>query len=140
MKDSTTISTKQEKLIAFLVTEPTIEKACEKAGITPVTYWRWTKENEFKREYRKARRTILENAVARLQGLTLDAVDCLARNLNSEIPSIEIRAASMILDLAVKGVEMLDLEERLDIVERVQQNREQTYERIKKQDKQAGSE
>lgn len=140
MKDSRTITAKQEQLIANLVAEPTVEKACEKTGISPVTYWRWSKQKEFKREYRKARRTIWENTVARLQGLALAAVDCLARNLNSENPGVEIRAASMILDLSAKGLEILDLEERLEILEKVQEDREQTYERIKKQNKQAGSE
>lgn len=137
MKDPDKITPKQEQLIASLVVEPTVEKACAKVGISPVSYWRWSQQKGFKREYRKARRTILENTVTRLQGLTIDAVDCLARNLNSENPSVEIRAASMILDLSVKGLEMLDLEERVEILEWVQGNREQTYERIKGQDKKA---
>jgi len=135
MKESNKISPRQEKLIASPVTEPTVEKACEKAGISPVTYWRWTQQPGFRAEYRKARRTIFENTVARLQGLTQAAVDCLERNLNCENAGAELRAASIILDLSAKGLEILDLENRIATLELVQRDREKAYERVKKQSK-----
>jgi hypothetical protein len=129
------ISTKQEKLIACLVTEPTIEKACEKAGVTTVTYWRWAQQEAFKKEYRRARRTIFENTVARLQSLTHEAVDCLERNLHCENASVEIRAASIVLDLSARGIETLDLEGRIEMLEELQRDKEKAYERIEKQGK-----
>lgn len=135
MKDSMKISTKQEKLIACLVTEPTIDKACEKAGITTVTYWRWAQQDAFMKEYRKARRTIFENTIARLQSLTHEAVECLERNLHCENASAEIRAASIVLDLSARGIETLDLEERIGMLELLQKNKEKAYERIKNQSK-----
>jgi len=135
MQDSRTISAKQEKVIAYLVVEPTIEKACEKAGINPATYWRWTQQEAFLKEYRKARRTIFENTVARLQSLTHEAVECLERNLHCENASVEIRAASIVLDLAARGIETLDLEGRIEMLELLQKDQDKAYERIKGQSK-----
>jgi hypothetical protein len=111
------LTAKQEKLIGCLLTERTIEQACEKAGVAVVTYWRWMQQVSFARAYRKARIHILEGIVAQLQGLTVAAVDTLERNLNCENPTVEIRAASIILDHAAKGVEALDLEQRLQTIE-----------------------
>ena len=135
MKDSGEISAKQEKLIANLVTERTIEKACERSGVSPVTFWRWSKNIQFQKEYRKARRLVFENAVAKLQSLTLAAVECLEKNLASENPSVELRAASIILDMSAKGIETFDLSERLESLEWMQKDKEKIYERIKSQDK-----
>ncbi len=135
MKDFNEISAKQEKLIANLVTERTIEKACERSGVSTVTFWRWSKTTAFQKEYRKARRLVFENAVAKLQSLTLAAVECLEKNLASENPSVELRAASIILDMSAKGIETFDLVDRLETLEWVQKDKEKIYERIKKQDK-----
>ena len=119
MKGFQKLSTKQEKLIACLIVEPTIEKACLKAGVTTVTYWRWNRLEEFKHEYRAARRTILENTISRLQVLTNKAVDCLERNLSCEAPGSEIRAAQIVLELSMKGLEILDIENRIEWLENV---------------------
>jgi hypothetical protein len=135
MKESGAISAKQEKLIAHLVTERTIDKACERSGVSTVTFWRWSKNTEFQKEYRKARRVVFENAVAKLQSLMLAAVECLEKNLSSENPTVELRAASIILDMSAKGIETFDLTERLESLEWMQKDKEKIYERIKSQDK-----
>lgn len=111
------LTAKQEKLIGYLLSERTIDQACGKAGVGVATYGRWLRQEAFVRAYRKARRDILEGVVSRLQGLTVAAVDALERNLNCENPAVEIRSASMILEQAVKGVEMLDLEARIETLE-----------------------
>ncbi len=113
------ISTKQQKLIALLLTEKTIEEACYKADINPTTYWRWMQNQNFLNEYRKTRRGILENTVARLQSLTLSAIDTLEKNLNCENPTVEIRAAQTIIGLSLRGLEMLDVENRIETMETI---------------------
>lgn len=111
------LTPKQEKLIGCLLTERTIEQACEKANVAIVTHWRWMQQGSFVRAYRKARVDILEVIVAQLQRLTTAAVDTLERNLHCGNPSVEIRAASIILEQAAKGVETLDLEQRIQTIE-----------------------
>jgi hypothetical protein len=117
MKGSGEISAKQQKLIALLLTERTIDAACQKAKVAPTTYWRWMRERRFLVAYRAARRGILENTVAKLQSIVFAAVDTLERNLNCENPAVEIRAAAIILEQSIKGLEMLDIEARLETLE-----------------------
>ena len=117
MKGIRDISPRQEKLIAFLLTERTVDGACRRANVAVTTYWRWMKDKRFLVEYRNARVRILENAVARLQGITISAIDTLERNLNCENPSVETRTASVILEQAIKGLEILALEDRLESLE-----------------------
>lgn len=117
MQSSDRISPKQARLIGLLLTERTAEDACRKANVSVTTYWRWMRETDFQIAYRDTRKDILENTVAKLQGIAFAAVDTLERNLNCENPSAEIRAASIILEQAAKGVEVLDLAVRLEFLE-----------------------
>jgi hypothetical protein len=112
------ISNKQEKLIALLLTEKTIDEACRKAGVNVTTYWRWMQEQSFLEQYRKVRRGILENTVAKLQSVTHQAIETLERNLTCENPAAEIRSAQIILEQSIKGLETLDIENRLEMMER----------------------
>lgn len=111
------ISTKQEKLIGLLLTEKTIDEACKKAGINATTYWRWMQDQNFLKQYRRARRGILENTVAKLQSVTYQAIETLERNLTCENPGSEIRSAQIILEQSIKGLEILDVEKRLEMLE-----------------------
>jgi hypothetical protein len=117
MKRLSSISQKQEKLIAHLLTDRTIDGACRNANVAVTTYWRWMKDERFLAEYRRARRDILESTVARLQSITVNAIDTLERNLNCENPSVETRTASVILEQAIKGLETLDIENRIETLE-----------------------
>lgn len=117
MKRSGEISPKQQKLIALLLTERTIDVACQKANVAPTTYWRWMREQQFLFAYRAARRGIFENTVAKLQSIVFAAVDTLERNLNCENPAVEIRAAAIVLEQSLKGLEILDVEARLETLE-----------------------
>lgn len=111
------ISTKQEKLIVLLLTEKTIDEACKKAGVNATTYWRWMQDQNFLRAYRYTRRGILENTVAKLQSVTHQAIETLERNLNCENPGAEIRSAQIILEQSIKGLETLDVENRIETLE-----------------------
>jgi hypothetical protein len=124
MQNSTKISVKQEKLIALLLTERTIEDACAKAKVNVSTYWRWMQNATFMYEYRRVRRGILENTIARLQGCTHLAIETLERNLTCENPGAEIRAAQIILEQSIRGLEILDLENRLEVLESIFANEE----------------
>lgn len=111
------ISAKHEKLIACLLTEKTIDEACRKANVAVTTYWRWMQDEGFLKQYRQTRRGILENTIAKLQSITFQAIDTLERNLNCENPATEIRAAQIIIEQSIKGLEMLGVEERIESLE-----------------------
>jgi hypothetical protein len=108
---------REEVALAALLTEPTIATAAGKAGISESTLLRWLADPDFKARYRDARWQVVEHAVSRLQQATSEAVDTLQRNLSCGVPATEISAAKAVLDFAVKGVELVDLAERIEHLE-----------------------
>jgi len=123
-------SRQAEAAITALLACPTIEAAAERAGIAPVTLRRWLAEDEFRRRYRAARRQVVEHAVSSLQQATGPAVETLVEVAgNIAAPSAaRVSAAKTILELAIKGIELVDLAERIEALE---QAAEATAEREK---------
>ena len=111
------LTRKQEQAIAALLSTPTLKDAAQASGVSEVSLWRWMQLPEFQAQYRTARRQIVERAVSELQAATGEAVETLKRNLHCEQASVEIRAAQIILEQAVKGVELIDLQERVEALE-----------------------
>jgi hypothetical protein len=111
------LSRKWEQAIAALLTSATIEEAAEKAKVGVTTLRRWLSEPAFRNAYRRARTDVLERTVATLLRLSTSAVVALARNLTCGKPACEIRAALGILEQATRGVELLDLAERVQLLE-----------------------
>jgi len=103
--------------IAALLAEPTVEAAAKRAGISESTLLRWLQDAAFSAEYRAARRAVVEGAIGRLQQTATQAVDALARNLRCGIPAVEVGAAKAVLDQAMRGLELLDLAERVAALE-----------------------
>jgi hypothetical protein len=95
--------------------------AAEKAGIGLTTLYRWLREPGFRAAYQRARQQLLERTVGRLLSVCSKVVDALEANLASSNPAARNRAAAVILANAVKGVETLDLAERLASLEQLAQ-------------------
>ena len=108
---------KEDAALAALLSQPTIAEAATKSGIGEATIHRWLTDPAFKARYRDARRQVVEHAVSGLQQAASDAVAALSRNLHCGIPASEIAAAKAVLDFAVKGVELVDLAERVEQLE-----------------------
>lgn len=117
IEDATATERKQDKAILALLTEPTVEAAARSVDIAPATIWRWTQQPEFRARLREARRAVVEGAIGRLQHVATEAVDALQRNLTCGTPSVEVRAATAILDQAIKAVELFDMVERVEQLE-----------------------
>jgi hypothetical protein len=67
---------------------------------------------------------VVERAVAELQAACGEAVETLKRNLTCENPAVEIRAAQIILEQGIKGVELMDLQERVERLEAMLETQE----------------
>jgi hypothetical protein len=113
-------SRREDAAIAALLACSTIDAAAEQAGIAGSTLRGWLTDSDFERRYRDARRQVVEHAVSGLQRAASDAVETLARNLKCGVPAAEISAAKAILDQAFKGMEVIDLAERIEQLERAQ--------------------
>jgi len=118
------LSRKQETAIAALLSAPSIKAAAIEAGIGEATLWRWLQLPDFQTAYRAARRSVIERAVSELQAAAGEAVETLKRNLHCENPAVEIRAAQIILEQGIKGVELMDLQERVERLEAMLETQE----------------
>ena len=110
-------STRQEKAIIALLNQPTMKDAAEVAGISEVTLWRWLQQPDFRALYMEARRQAVQRAIARTQAVTSEAVETLREVMKCAMPSARVAAAKAILDYALKGIQLDDLEQRLSELE-----------------------
>ena len=115
------LDARQERMILALLEHPTNEKAAAALGISAVTLWRATKKPEFAEAFRKARREAFSQSVARLQHASNAAVGTLLRVMTDrEAPAASrVRAADVVLQAALRGMEMEDIEARVSELERV---------------------
>ena len=104
-----------------MITEPTIKAAADKIGITPRTLYKWLKMPEFRSAYMQAKREAVSVAITRLQQAATEAVEALRAIMNdtSKPASARVSAARSILELAIKAIEIEDLEVRIEELERV---------------------
>src|SRR5207247_1202445 len=109
---------KREQAIAALLEKPTITEAAQVVGLSERTIRRWLSDPRFAADDRLARRQVVEVAIGGLQQATAEAVAALRRNLTADAPqAVQVRAALGILEQAAKGVELLDLAERVAALE-----------------------
>jgi hypothetical protein len=107
------LARKFELAIASLLDRPTIAEAAEAVGVDESTLRTWLKDPTFRDAYRQARAAILERTVSRLLAATVKAVEALERNLDAARAADQLKAASLILEHARRGVEVLDLVEEV---------------------------
>jgi transposase-like protein len=112
---------KKEQAITALMTSSTVEDAADHVGVDRSTLYRWLDRDEFQRQYREARRSALNQAIARLQQVSRDAVTTLQDVMNDPEArdGDRIRAAEKVLKFAVDTAEIEDLQERLSELESV---------------------
>src|SRR5205085_316828 len=100
------LTSRQEVLIAALLTEPTYAAAAAKAGIAETTVYRWLQLPSFRAAYRRARREIVEAAVGRIQAATGQAVETLvAVARQGRRDGDRVRASVALLDHACRGLQ-----------------------------------
>jgi hypothetical protein len=123
MADPTTdesLNARQLDAVSALLSAPTIGKAAERAGVPVRTLYSWLHDDvAFIALYQEARRQAVQQAIAQLQKHSSDAVSVLVSIMKSskKPAAARIAAASKVLDLAIKGVELEDLAARLAALE-----------------------
>ena len=109
--------TNKGKALTALLAHSSIRDAGKACGLSEETLYRFLRDPAFLKEYRDAGRQTVENAISRIQQTTSEAVETLQRNLHCESPAVEVRTAQIILENAIKGVELLDILERVEALE-----------------------
>lgn len=111
------LSARQLRAVLALLAEPTLDAAAAASGCRRETLWRWMQQEAFRAEYLRARRAAVDQAIGALQQATSEAVATLRRCLSCCAPAQEVAAAKAILDGALRGLEIADIESRLERVE-----------------------
>jgi hypothetical protein len=103
------LTSKQESVIAALLTEPNYAAAAAKAGVGQTTLYRWLHLPAFRAAYRQARREVVEFAIGRTQAGSGQAVETLldvARDGRRD--SDRVRASVALLDHTLRGLSDAD--------------------------------
>jgi hypothetical protein len=100
---------KWEAAIAALLTCPTVTAAAAAVPVNESTLRAWMRDPAFDAAFREARRRAVDQAVTRLQRLCVRAVKTLAKAMRSGDVNAQVRAAKIVLDMAMRGVEVDDL-------------------------------
>jgi hypothetical protein len=110
---------KQEVAISALLTCPSLGEAARRAKIGEYTLRRWLQDADFTEAYRQARRQVVQSAIVQIQVACGEAVQTLRVIMgNADAPaSARVSAARTVLEMAVKAVELEDLEQRLTALE-----------------------
>jgi hypothetical protein len=91
-------------------------------GIDPNTLLRWLQLPEFRDAYRKARREVVHQSIARMQQATGAAtITVLKLMTDQSVPAaVRLRAAECVFGQAIKGMELEDedIEARISDLER----------------------
>jgi hypothetical protein len=113
------LTAKQERALVALLNCGTIKEASEEGRVNETTLWRWLQLEEFQVRYRAARRQVVEHAIAQMQQDCSAAAKTLRTVADdaSAPASSRVAAARAIIENAIKGVELGDLEDRIKRLE-----------------------
>jgi DNA-binding MurR/RpiR family transcriptional regulator len=113
------LSRKQEQAVAALLAQPSIAGAAKAVGIGEKTLWRWLQREDFRGAYQNARRRIVNQAIAHVQAGMSEAVQALRGVMNNkQAPaSAKVSAARAMIDTGLRGLELEDLEARIEALE-----------------------
>ena len=112
---------RKEQAIAALLTCPSLPAAAASCGISESTLRRWLGNKAFAWQYRLERTRMLESTANLLRQKSVAAVETLADVANDKEASASARvsAARSIVELAIKGAELQDIEARIDDLEQL---------------------
>lgn len=115
----------QKKALAALLEGQTKKTAATVAGVAPGTLSRWLTEEDFRAALTDGGDEALQTATVRLRAAVDAAVSVFYilmhdRNVS---PSIRLRAADAVVTHSLKLIELVDMERRLDALERLLEQR-----------------
>ena len=109
-----------EIILAALLSTPTVRAASEACGVSESQIYARLRNDAFKKKYDQARKELLEQNTAALQGHLGVAIDTLAEIVQDGKASQQTRlnAAEAIIRNCLKLTEQTDIIARLDALER----------------------
>ncbi len=120
------LTPRQLQVLPHLLASPSYEEAAKRAGISVKQIFIWLRDPNFQKELRKHQGLIFTGSISTLKAATEKAVQTLVTCLADPDSRVRLSAAEKILTNAYKGMEMCEIEERLQAIEK-------TIEKTKKQ-------
>lgn len=112
------LSTKQKRAIVGLLETGDVSQSAELAGVNRATIYKWRTDPAFMAELHRAEAVALGDLATGLAGLGTDALAALREGLDPAQPmTIRLRAAGIYLDRALRILELVTLEERIQKLE-----------------------
>jgi hypothetical protein len=112
------LTARQQRVIAALLASRSITEAANVVGVNERTVRRWLEQPPFRDALHEAQRAVLRNALGRLQAMTMRAADTLESLLSAQSEPVRVAAAKEILLRAVDATAIVELEERVERLER----------------------
>jgi transposase-like protein len=120
MQDMTgKLTVKQERAVQACLLGGCAQEVADIVGVSASTIHRWRLEPHFKTALGEARQQAFEAGIGAIQRVTVKAARVLEEVLDDkEAPThARVSAAKAVMDAAFKGLEVLDLNERLKALE-----------------------
>lgn len=107
-----------ETLILALACGATVEAAARQSGVSDRTVYRRLNEPRFRARVREARAEMVKRAAGMLTAAAGESVrTLLALQKDSVTPAVRLGAARAVLELGIKVREMVELEDRIAVLE-----------------------
>ena len=119
MNEDLTLNAKQRAAIVALLTTGDVTKAATAAGVSRESLYRWLRDPRFKAELRQAEGDAMRGLARRLAGLGDLAADVLRDAMDPKSPiGIRLRATDLYLSRGPALLELVNVQDRLDALER----------------------
>lgn len=112
------LTPQQRKTIETLLTTGTIEAAAAAAGVSRNSIYKWFKDDLFVSELRQAESEAVAGLSRALAGLGTLAASALRAALDDPKVTVRLRAAEIVTDRLLKLRELVDLEARIEALEK----------------------
>lgn len=89
------LTAKQVKLLKALLVEPTIEKACERAGVSRMSAYVWLKDDKFSVALENARTEAIGGALRYMQSSYTECVEALMEIVRDKSVNPQIRISAI---------------------------------------------
>lgn len=109
----------KEIILNGLLVNTTVRETSKAIGISEATIYRYLKEDEFKKEYEKRRRAMLEDNCHKLQASMSQAIEELVGVINDKEVGVQVKlnAIDMLLRHTQRLTDQIDIMNRIENLE-----------------------
>lgn len=112
-----TLSPRQLQVLPHLLESPSYEAAARQSGISAKQIYEWLKEPLFSKELQRQRNELFRRSIEALKAASRKAIQTMIDLLDEKDARIRLSASEKVLSNALKAIEVLEIDERLERLE-----------------------